>query len=413
MHLTELQKSFVIKINNLEINGVKSFFASFCEFKTQEVNAMISNANENYLSLDIEGNRAKCKEFINLIHKLHNNGLIELISETSKTTFLVFQSEDVSDKPAQIDGKLISLLGEFVQPENKEFRFAKEIIPLPELSEFIRHDYRTIDEYHNDEKIKTSEKSQKITRIVSIMALATAIIFNSYLCYRNTQQDQKVEGLEYKNDSMNHRPRLEIIAYPFIESIAFKPVSIKAAGEFLNAYSKLRFRVTLKFKNTGNSTGRVLALIHADTLSGYDNIRAILLSDRRNTAKFNVTPWKEFFPIKEILPSDTTIFEIDHELDFVSNAQAVFHFLIFYENELNNLYDTYYWARFRLNPVIVGIMKHTMIDSAKMLIKTDVAFARRDLQNAIIFQDGNQSMYLYNKEERSEILKFLEAQARK
>jgi hypothetical protein len=48
-----------------------------------------------------------------------------------------------------------------------------------------------------------------------------------------------------------------------------------------------------------------------------------------------------------------------------------------------------------------------------MLIKTDVAFARRDLQNAIIFQDGNQSMYLYNKEERSEILKFLEAQARK
>lgn len=413
MHLTELQKSIVLKINNLEVNDAKSFFTSFCEFKTQEVNAMISYADENYLSLDIEGNRVKCKEFVNLVHKLHNNGLIKLIPETSRTTFLVFQSEDVSNKPAQIDGKLINLLDEFVQSENKEFRFAKEIIPLPELSEFIRHDYRTIDEYHNDEKIKISEKSQKITRIISIMALATTIIFNSYLFYRNIQQDQKVESLEYKNDSMNYRPRLEILAYPFIESIALKPVSIKPAGEFLNAYSKLRFRAELKFKNTGNSTGRVLAIIHADTLSGYDNIRAILLSDRRNTAKFNIARWKEFFPIKEILPSDTATFKIDHEFDFVSNAQAVFHFLIFYENELNNLYDTYYWARFKLNPVIVGSMKNTMIDSAKMLIRTDVAFARRDLQNAIIFQDGNQSMDLYNKHERNEILKFLEAQARK
>jgi len=413
MHLTELQKSIVKSINDRRVNGVISFFITFCKFKTQEVNAAFYDANENYLSLELEENRAKCQEFISLVHKLHNNSLIELIPETSTTTFLVFQSEDTSYKPAQIDGKLIHILGEFVQSYNKEFRVAKEIIPLPELSEFFRHDYRTIDEYHNDEKIKTNEKSQKLSLRISIFALFATIFSSVYLWHRDTQQDQKVERLEYKNDSMNYRPRLEIIAYPFIESIALKPISIKPADEFLNAYSKLRFRAELKFKNTGNSTGRVLALIHADTLSGDDNIRAILLSDRRKTAKFNITPWKEFFPIKEILPSDTTTFKIDHEFDFVSNAQAVFHFLIFYENELNNLYDTYYWARFKLNPVIAGSMKHTMIDSAKMLIRTDVAFARKDLQNAILFQDGNQSMYLYNKQERSEILKFLEAQARK
>lgn len=413
MHLTELQKSIVESIRDRRITDVISFFNNFCEFRTQGVRTLLYDVDEKYLSLNADDNYVKCEEFASLVRKLHENGLIELTSGTSQKTFLVFQSEDQSNIPAQIDWKIFSILNNLIRQDNLVFRISTEIIPLPELSEFIRRGYRTISEYRDDEKAKSDEKSQRKSLIISIIALVVTIISSCYLFYRDTVQDQRVEQLEYKNDSMNYRPRLEIVGKPSIKAINIKADSVKPSGEFLDAYSKLSFTAELKFKNTGNSTGRIIAQIEADTVSGYDNIRTMLLSYRRNEAKFISEPWKEFFLLKEVLPTDTTILEVHHEFDFVSNSQAVLHLLILYENELNNLYDTYYWARFKVNTMIIGSMKHTLVDSVKMLIETDITFAKKDLQNAIVFQDGNQSLYPYKMQERKDILKFLKARMKK
>jgi len=140
--LTELQKSITRAINEKKVKDITSFFEHFGDFEKRDTLGILDNVDVYYLSLDIEKNHAICQQFIILLNNLEKEGLIELSPDESKFSLLIFESDD-GQKPAQIDTKLIKILHEHLETFHEGYTVSKEIIPLPELEEFVGRDFVT------------------------------------------------------------------------------------------------------------------------------------------------------------------------------------------------------------------------------------------------------------------------------
>lgn len=402
MKLTDLQKAIAKAIYEKTVTNITSFFKHFCKFQIKQTIGILDNVDVCYLSLDIEKNRTACQQFVILTNKLKSSGLIELSPDESDYSLLIFESED-GPRPAQLDARLLKIVSDHLSPYHEGYQVSKEIITLPELEEFIKNDFLTEDEIQNQKKINRAQKSF----VISIFAIILTLFSYIYLYYRHEKEDERFEVLQYETNGIRYRPKLEIVGKPIIERVILKRDSVNRSGDFINAYNKLGFTAELNFKNTGNTDAKILAVIQTDTVSGAAFIRDMLLSETMRARKLNkVYLMNEFFLFKEVSRDDTTSFKVNHELNFITNSEAVLHFLVLYENELGNLYDTYYWAKFKIKTEIVGRIEHTILDTTQMIVKTDLLFAKKDLRNLIVFKEDNQSSYPYDKDDRDSYIKF-------
>ena len=109
---------------------------------------------------------------------------------------------------------------------------------------------------------------------------------------------------------------------------------------------KLSITSQLFLKNSGNALAKVFAYVQTDTTSFIPMIRESFLRSIRERDSASVT---ELESLNELLPGDSTVLTLQHEVAFFDSNQFTLHYLVLYENELGNLYDTYIWNRFMIN----------------------------------------------------------------
>jgi len=250
---------------------------------------------------------------------------------------------------------------------------------------------------------------------VSLSAVIISLISLSITLIRGCSQDKKIEELNYANKAVEFRPCLEVIGNPEIISVEFAsekmPVSkfYESHSDTIDIPSFLTMNAKLRLVNTGNSRAKVYASFWQDTLSGDPKIRDLLLDKKARAKKIRATPVLDYFWLKEVRPSDTVSFDMSDTVRFVEGNKFTIHFLLLYENESHVLYDTYYWARYIADPIVVEL--DPVVINGK--ISQTMTLDKNELEKYLKLHDHNSSSRIYSGKEAEDILKFLRSRVKK
>ena len=114
----------------------------------------------------------------------------------------------------------------------------------------------------------------------------------------------------------------------------------------------MEVELLMTVKNVGNTKANVVGQLYCDTTCQSYYVRDMI---RRNDLN------REFFKIPEgayedyeIMPDSTYTFPLLMEVGFFDNGKFVVHAVLFYENELHQLFDTYFHAIY-MAPNLEGI----------------------------------------------------------
>jgi hypothetical protein len=195
MRLTEFQKGIVKTIAAGDTCHIETFFETYCErtsismpsgasrhFRDRGVAA--ARGNTAYISNDRDEAYRRLKEFILVWQKLEEARLIFTIPYHKTWLYPIFFKDG---SHCRIDGRLLALFYAYDE---------KEIVPTPDLDQFLANGCRTTDEIEREEEKKylseetrdrkTSQALTKTIAIISIVASFVAtgatILFN-YLTY--------------------------------------------------------------------------------------------------------------------------------------------------------------------------------------------------------------------------------------
>ncbi len=250
---------------------------------------------------------------------------------------------------------------------------------------------------------------------VSLSGVLISLIFSSIALSRGCSQDKKIEELSYIDRALEYRPCLDVIGSPEIDSFELAsekmPVSklYDSRSDTIDIHSFLTIHAKLKVVNVGNSRARVYAFTWQDTLSGEPKIRELLLDKKARKKGIKVSPFLDYFWLREVRPGDTTSFVVSHTVRFVEENKFTMHFLFLYENESHILYDTYYWARYTMNPIVVKpelivingpLTQHMLLD-------------KNQLAKYLELHEHNTSSEVYSRKEAEDIMRFLRNKVKK
>jgi hypothetical protein len=254
-------------------------------------------------------------------------------------------------------------------------------------------------------------KKIKFSDWISVAALVLA----TFVSVRDCSQNKRIEELDYTSKAMEYRPLLEVVESPQITSIRVageKKIAThdlldttQNADRFIDIPCSLTVDAKLRVVNSGNSLAEVYAYIWGDTLSGTAPIRHRLLDKKLREDGFVVSPTSEYFAIKDVKPGDTTYFEISHTAKFVEENSFTMHFLLLYKNEAGVLYDTYYWARYNIAP-IMNKLEVLAINNKPIAIRAGTQEIA--IPEFLKLHDQNTSWRKYTKAEAEDIIRFFE-----
>ncbi len=188
--------------------------------------------------------------------------------------------------------------------------------------------------------------------IVSILSILVTILLHF-------RQDEKIKQMQ----GAVNRPILRVLNTPKVYSISGKskkPIPTKTLKEAVNKEEFIHIDVSLTLetkitvKNEGNSIARLLVWGLTDRATGDAHIRSELL-DAEKRKKWKIHRTDEYYKTLSILPGGEHTFNLSctiHEIN--KNKEFTLHYYFLYKDELNNICDSYYWARyateeFRLN----------------------------------------------------------------
>jgi hypothetical protein len=197
MQLSDFQKQIVGTILTGETCHIDNCFARYCPF---ELKVSRLNIAERFKDRDVDpyedgtvcvvndesDSCQKLKQFISLWNELERHHLVLSLPFTKRAILPVYlPSVEYVALPSIL---LLTFFHEFDR---------KEIVPLPELEEFVRSGYKTREEIKQQEEkrnlqdeIADRKKSQSFTRTIAYVSIAASIvsvvaggIFN-YLTYK-------------------------------------------------------------------------------------------------------------------------------------------------------------------------------------------------------------------------------------
>ena len=198
--------------------------------------------------------------------------------------------------------------------------------------------------------------------IVSIVSLIVAYCAGE----RTSRVEEQLRAYQYQ-------PRLALFRPPHIKAVEsrtvfFNPDSILRSRQgsdstsspvLLNA--KLRITSQLFLKNTGNALAKIVGYVQTDTTSYQPIIRALF---RRAIQAGDSVEIIE--RLNEVPPGDSTVLTLEAEVSFISLNHFTLHYLILYENEMGNLYDSYFWAPFVIREFEM-IAEFTEVDAQRLM----------------------------------------------
>lgn len=231
--------------------------------------------------------------------------------------------------------------------------------------------------------------------IVSLSLTTLSVIIGTWAFVKSCNNENKIEEADYKIASVDHRPIIRIHS-PLL--INLKPI-IDTNGnsrkqtetDVLEVKLNLRLTIKLQFKNIGNSKAKILGYLLTDTITD----RPIIKDHIKNNARKKRNLIDSIFVkynYHELAVNDSSCVSFSRTLQFIKDNTFVIHFIIYYENELGQRYDTYYWLKgqlkdFGIRPLSDSIIQH---------------------QDVVLFIDENNYSSVYSIKESEENLNYLE-----
>lgn len=251
------------------------------------------------------------------------------------------------------------------------------------------------------------DKNINWSLVIAFFALVVSIIVAVSQC----NQTEDMQALEYKVNQIQYNPKISIIDTPFVKDfslnipkyIARKPIIIlnkrifvdtslvkldtnsikqhkiglvfQSKKAFDSVMSEMRIRslgidslninidslkftvkTSIKLKNVGNALAKIYLYSLADTNSGYPELRddfIKMVNNKRTNFKYHYDLMNEYFQ-NELLPGKSINIPIEYKVRNINRQNKVnLHFYFVYENELGDVYDTYYWIVYKNFPDLI------------------------------------------------------------
>jgi hypothetical protein len=165
--------------------------------------------------------------------------------------------------------------------------------------------------------------------------------------WRSCATESEVKSIEYVNKSIEYRPRIKFFKDPTLKGIFLvppvDPSQINPGLYFM--------KFVIYFENVGNCKAIIDWRIGTDTASGTDYIRtSILNKDFFFMKTYGMNQYSTFNSMKELEINEKDSAILNLRISDEVNDTVIFHILFLYNNELGNVFDSYYWVRFLMRP---------------------------------------------------------------
>lgn len=267
--------------------------------------------------------------------------------------------------------------------------------------------------------------SPKINPTIISTCIALFALIISLLAFINQRNQnakynahiEKIDSLSYKIAANDFQPKLKIIEEVSKNSaqieltipkkcLAPEKVSFDSTGNLVatergpycvtdvpTVEVKSTIKITAEYKvtNVGNSTAIIVAYAFADSVYSKPFLRQKMLSI--DFSKISYSTFPDFYK-NQLLPGDTTIIPLDYVVQFNKEGKIITHCVIFYENDLGHLYDTYFWIVYENIPQ--NFLSYVMFRKIKEGLEVSSAIIPEDKNKIPIARIANQSYYNYD-----------------
>lgn len=240
---------------------------------------------------------------------------------------------------------------------------------------------------------------EKINLGLAIIAIVVALGSLLYTIYN----DYKIRKLSFDNNGLQNRPLLKFDEK--LNKIHYTVQSkntISAEDLYKGKMSKIAVTLTvdpeLNVTNNGNSVANILCKVVTDKYSGLPEIRKILFSEN-GMESFSIKLTDDYYKTIDILPGKSKSVRLPYtinDVNFVLNEFTI-HYLIVYANEIGNVFDSYFWVRFKMDPIQARFSS----DGNTFSIQLD----KEELHGAVKVIDTHFSTRMYSRNESRKIVK--------
>lgn len=234
---------------------------------------------------------------------------------------------------------------------------------------------------------------------IDIGLTSLAIIISVISLVYSSSQDRKIRKIQYELNAISYKPivnvdSVEIVSFnEDLDSAVFVGELNDSTG-LINIYSNIHANVIFHLKNIGNTNATIIAALCVDTISGDDKLRELFFKEGAKMILDSTN--NDFYQFRQLQPNDVDKMQFETEIKFVKNETFAIHFLIFYENDLDILYDSYYWAKFQKRTLITRMrpINERGKDNKLQMVM--------DKKQSVDFVDDNIAYKTYSKMEKKE-----------
>jgi hypothetical protein len=173
------------------------------------------------------------------------------------------------------------------------------------------------------------------------------------------EQERKIENLTYYTNAFSHRPQIEIVGQPIIDS-AFQLITAMyldttyqtSSKNSIEGYTFIKYR--LRLFNNSDYNANIVMTLEASKETKEPMLRTILDTAVKNKNK-KIVEYKNGEFSKQLKARDSMFHECQALIPSLESDTIILHCLIVYFGENNVLYDTYYWSVYKIPPMkIIG-----------------------------------------------------------
>jgi hypothetical protein len=242
--------------------------------------------------------------------------------------------------------------------------------------------------------------------VLSIIVAIVSVIIAGLSMIKSCNSEKNLNEFSHKLASIENRPMVrffnpKLLGFKIIcDSVPLNPAQIYN-DSILDIKCNIEIKVRLHLKNIGNSNAKLIGCLLTDTISQYPLLKTYIkdIENRLEKSDDNILFQ---FPYQDISVYDTTYIDFKHTIQYIENNKFIIHFLLFYQNDLEQQYDTYYWLNFDLNELITK----NYHDRTKNNVI--VSFKRSDLMNFVKISGENNYSINYSEKEKQKNLDRLE-----
>ncbi|MCD4664833.1 MAG: hypothetical protein K8R68_06135 [Bacteroidales bacterium] len=230
-----------------------------------------------------------------------------------------------------------------------------------------------------------------------LIAFAVSVLTIIHIGF-TISQGVKLKKLQYSLDVINYNPAIKIEGC-YILGYKSKPIGDTLINDERVIQTNYILDLRFLFKNIGNVKSRISHIMWSDTTSGSDRLREIFYSNLDNNRSNDTLNNFRYYDHIEIQPNEIKEFDSSFPISFIDNQTFTLHILLVYKNDLNMYYDTYYWARFKVDDI--GVAIDTISVPPKIFFDKDPMsiFSKID--------DNNSYTIPKNKKETNKVIKLL------